>query len=186
MLSKALCERNEEALELIHEHYYHRIKSYIACSVGSGQDAEDLTQEVFVELSKKNDQNKEYDNPIAYLFGISRNIIKNYFQEKNQSVKTIPITTIDEDNTNQLEQNDSFEKMFLSERRQIIELAVAKLSPKTRQAIKLRFIDGLSVKEACAKEQCSPDVFSRRLYDGIKVLRTIIFQQKKDIYRKIV
>ena len=185
-LSKALQERNKESLVLIHEHYYHRIKGYITSSVGSDQDADDLTQDVFIELSKKSNQNNDYKNPIAYLFGITRNIIKRHIEKQNKSVQTIPITAIDKENTYKSEQKDSFEQILNSERKQIIEQAIAKLHPKSRQAIKLRFIDGLSIKEASEIEQCSPKVFSQRLYEGINTLKDIIFEHKNDTYKKIV
>lgn len=184
ILSKALQTRNKEALEFIHTHYYHRIRSYVSGSVGSGQDAEDLTQEVFVELSRKNGQIKDIDNPEAYLFGISRNIINQYARKKKKSVKTIPIIPINEPNTYKTAKKDPFERILLSERKQIIEEAVQKLPPKSREAIKLRFIDGLNNKEASEKEECTKEVFCRRLYEGIKILRKIVLEHKNYSLKK--
>ncbi len=171
MLSKALKERNKEALEYIHTHYYHRIRSYISASIHSGQDAEDLTQNVFTELCKKNGQNKNYDNPEAYIFGISRKIINQYARNNNKSVKTIPITSINEPNTDKTGQKDIYERILLSERKQIINDAVEKLPPKAREAIKLRFIEGLSSKEAAQKAGCPQKSFRRLLSLAVKALR---------------
>jgi len=47
------------------------------------------------------------------------------------------------------------------------------LSPKAREAVRLRFVEGLSLKEAAAKAGCSIGAFYARLERALKTLREI-------------
>ncbi len=47
------------------------------------------------------------------------------------------------------------------------------LPPKAREAVRLRFIEGLSLREAAAKAGCSIGAFYARLERAIKTLRKI-------------
>lgn len=173
VLKRAISERDRTALAFLHKKYYSRMKNYIASNVSSVVDAEDLTQDVFVELCKGNGSFNGCENAEKYLFGIARNIIRSYFRKKAGSVKTIPIVSIDQpDAKHRAAQNlVPLHQILSQERRQIIENAIAQLPPKAREALKLRFIDGLSSKEAAQKAGCTIEVFQARLKFGIKKLR---------------
>ena len=64
----------------------------------------------------------------------------------------------------------------LTERQELIEIieeTIAKLPPKSREAIKLRFINGLNLKEAAENSGCTESAFRERLCYAIKALQKI-------------
>lgn len=176
MLSDALKKRDRSAIEFIHEHYYHRIKRYISDTVHSNQDVDDLTENVFLELCKKNGQNKDkdYNNPEAYLIGIAKNQICQYNKKNSELAKIIPIAIINVLNKDTSEKKNPYEQILLSENKQLIEQAVEKLPPKEREAIKLRLIEDLSYEQAAQKAKCSKMIFYTRFYKGLQFLKKIL------------
>jgi len=76
VLKRAICQQDRTALAFLHTKYYSRMMHYIASHVNSVQDAEDLTQDVFIELCKGNGSFNGCENAEKYLFGIARNIIR--------------------------------------------------------------------------------------------------------------
>ena len=172
MLKWAMSQRNRKALAALHAKYYAIIRHHIASRVDSPADAENLAQDVFVELCKGNGQYDGPDDPKAYVFGVTRNIIRQYYRKRAKSIKTIPIeeigTPIAIHDTRQYS-----DPVNLTEKQELIKIiqeAVVKLPPKARQALELRFIKGLSTRQAAQKSGCSMNTFYQRLHLGIKAL----------------
>jgi RNA polymerase sigma-70 factor (ECF subfamily) len=146
--------------------YYSGIKSYIALRIRNPADAEDLTQCVFFEFYRSNYQESELQNVKAYLFGIARKLISNYYRQKDKELRflqTIPNIT-DKASCD----NYSRDTQELIEK---IDNIISGLPPKAREAVELRLIDDLGPKEAARKARCSVDRFYDRFYEGLKIIR---------------
>jgi RNA polymerase sigma-70 factor (ECF subfamily) len=174
MLKWAMSQRDRKALAALHAKYYAIIRHHIASRVDSAADAEDLAQDVFVELCKGNGQYDGPDDPEAYVFGVARNIIRQYYRKRAKSIKTIPIEEIGsvaaghERRQHHLDPTSRIKKQELTE---AIEEALAKLPPKARQAVKLRFMDGLTTEQAVKKCGCTLDTFRKRIYRTLERIR---------------
>jgi RNA polymerase sigma-70 factor (ECF subfamily) len=164
--------RDRKAITELHAQYFSKIKHHIASSIGSNTDAEDLAQDVFVEFYKGNGRFRENGNPEKYHFGIARNVVRGYYRQRERSVDTISIEEIGTPTTicEAQQQSDPVNFTEIQELIKIIEEKIAKLPPKSRQALKLYFIDNLSTKQAAQKSGCSMNTFHQRLYLGIKAL----------------
>ena len=165
--------RDKKAVAALHKKYFSQIKHHITSRIGSVADAEDLAQDVFVEFYKGNGCYRENGNPEKYLFGIARNLVRGYYRKKVKSVRMIPIEEISPP-TVLHDTQPHFDPVNVAENQElkkIIENAVAKLPPKARQALELRFIKGLDSKEAAKKAGCTAKVFRDRLYYAITILR---------------
>ena len=148
------------------------MKRYIASCIDSLADAEDLAQNVFVELCKGNGRYDGRGSVERYLFGIAKNAIRKYHRKRAHSVKTIPIDSVYPIDTGKVQQSRGPARQIDARELKIaIEEAVAKLPPKARQAIKLRFIDGLSNKQAAQKAGCTHSTFRFRLFYAIGTLQ---------------
>jgi len=146
--------------------FYPHVKHYIASRINSTADVEDLTQDVFVEFY----QSGGYRNPEAYLFGIARRCVREYHQLRKKQQKTGG--SIEELNGKSVVQQDGGrEPVESQEVSKSILNALARLSPKAQEALKLRFIDGLNPKEAARKTGCSVNTFCQRCYAGVRALR---------------
>jgi RNA polymerase sigma-70 factor (ECF subfamily) len=170
ILKRAIRQRDRTALAFLHTKYYSRMKHYIASHVNSIPDAEDLTQDVFVELCKGNESFNGCENAEKYLFGIARNIIRSYFRKKTDSARIIPIVSIDKHDAKQRTTQNlvPLHRLQSQEQKQLIENTVAQLPPIAREALKLRFIDGLNSNEAAKKAGCSIHAFCQRIYKAKK------------------
>ena len=176
LLKRVICHKDKNALAVLHAKYNTRIRHHIAARVGSVAEAEDLAQNVFIELTESAGRYNGGTDVEKYLLGIANNVIHRYYREKAGSVKTIHLDSIGNltDGSGTGPQADPAYKIESEELRKNITRALAKLPPKARQAIKLRFIDGLSSKEAAEKLGCSVGVFYERVSYGLKLLRKFI------------
>jgi len=180
LLKRAIYENDREALGRLHTIYYTRIKHYIASFVDSMEDAEDLVQSLFLELCKCNEDYKEYLNVEAYLFGMARKLIGQYYRSKRRQVKAIRIDSVGEIAASDAVQHyqEAAKGISPQELTKIIEDARPPLAPKVRQAIELKFIQRYSSKEASQKAGCSVWTFYKRLDKAAKLLEDAI--KKKD------
>ena len=148
--------------------YYSGIKRYIASRIKSPDDAEDVTQRVFLEFYQNNNRDSDIQNPKAYLFGIARKQISRYHSQKHKESGFLQIDTevVDRlayDNYNK----DSKANELIEE----IETILSQLPPKAREAVELKLVDDLSYKEAAYKADCLIGLFYDRFYEGMKILK---------------
>ena len=161
--------REEKSLVAFYNEHYPQIKRYIASRINSSTDADDLTQDVFLEFCR----NSRCQNAEAYLFGIVRKTILAYHRKRKKSVKIIPVDSIDDvGEIPGIEQNqDPTNQISQKELEKLLEAAVEQLPPKAREAVKLRLVEGLDPEAAAKRAGCHVDTFYRRFYEGLKALR---------------
>ncbi|UCF17768.1 MAG: RNA polymerase sigma factor [Phycisphaerales bacterium] len=156
---------------------YPRIKLYVASRVKCAAEAEDLVQDVFVRFF----ESKGRRDSEAYLFGIARNTVRMHLRRRAHSVRTIRIKSPNAPALAKTTGRDGDTPWPTSaeECRKLVEYLASRLPAKTRQAIRLRFIEGLSSKAAARKAGCSVHTFQQRIYDATKAIRrwTSVFLQ---------
>ena len=64
--------------------YYSGIKHYITSRIRNPDDAEELTQCVFLEFYQGNNRGDNLQNPEAYLLGIAKKLIGSYYRQKDK------------------------------------------------------------------------------------------------------
>lgn len=69
------------------------------------------------------------------------------------------------------QQQDPVRQVSAQQLKKAIKGVLAQLPPKAREAIRLKFIEGLSSKEAAKRAGCHIDTFYHRFYEGLKALR---------------
>jgi RNA polymerase sigma factor (sigma-70 family) len=162
----ATYEKNFKESVTFYVKFYPRIKHYIALRTNSAADVEDLAQDVFVEFYGSGG----YQNPEAYLFGIARRCVRQYHLLRKKQAKTVG--SIEELNVKLVVRQDGERGPVASQEvSKTILNALARLSPKAQEALKLRFIEGLDPKEAARKAGCSVNTFCQRCYAGIRALQ---------------
>ena len=170
LLRRAIHKKDREALGRLNTIYYPRIKRYIASYINLTEDVEDLAQSVFLELCKDDGSYKVCLNAEAYLLGIAKNLITLYYRSQNKQIKTIPINSMDEIaadvQSTRLEQ-------FSQQKCRELKGIIARLPPKTKEAISLRLIDGFSIQQAANLAGCSMHTFCQRIYQAKKTIETL-------------
>ena len=80
---------NTEAFALLVDKYKERIFALVYAKVGQFQDAEDLTQDIFLNAYKKLSTLRRWDNFYSWLYSIAANRCKNFYRAQIQQVETM-------------------------------------------------------------------------------------------------
>ena len=151
---------DEGSLEILIQRYLKPIYSFTYRRVGGGQDAEDVTQEVFMKVwrnLKRFDQQKSFK---TWIFSITKNTAIDFLKKKRE----IPFSEFsarggsafgreNEDGENMITEtfadpsplpNELLEKVGMA---QMLTSAMEKLSPKYRMVLFLRYNDHFNFRE---------------------------------------
>ena len=180
LLMRAVCHKNRRALAVLYLKYAPQIRSYIASEVGYIADTEDLVQDVFLQLWQGKGRYDGSKGVKPYILGIAENLIRRYYQRTKRTPGTIP-----SDAMNGLSHKHHIRERFdcevrfeIKQFRRIVREMESALPPNAREAFHLRFVEGLSPKDAAAKAGCSIGAFYARLERAIKTLRKIYRDQR--------
>lgn len=167
-----------------------QLKAFIRKRVSNKADAEDILQDVFLQLVKTVDETL---NPIeqvsAWLYRVTRNTIINRGKKKTE--EELPIYS-----TNEGEEvlQDFAEFLFNEESpspeteymRSLVwdelELALSELPPEQKEAFELMEIDGLSAKEVAEATGVSVNTLLSRKHYATKHLRIRL----KELYNELL
>ncbi len=175
LLMRAVCQKDRRARATLYLKYAPQVKSYIASQVGSVADTEDLVQEVFLQVCQGKGHYDSSKGVKSYIFGIARNMIRRYHRRTKRSPRTMPADSINGLSLNHhiRERLDPGARIGVDQFKRIVRGIETALPPKAREAVRLRFVEGLSLKEAAAKAGCSIGAFYTRLERAMKTLREI-------------
>ena len=70
---EAVSKGDEQAFEALFLHYFPRIKGFISGILQNGEEAEDISQDIFVSMWQNRERLTGIDNLNAYLFRIAKN-----------------------------------------------------------------------------------------------------------------
>lgn len=140
---EAAKEGSSAALTTLYEFYFPRVYRYVAVRLGSGEDAEDVTEEIFLKIIDNIGSFTFRGLPFgAWVFRIARNEVVSHVRRQRYRGATTQL--------NDYIPDDSFDHVASAERQSQLEevrLAAEKLPEAQRQVIALRFGSGLSVAE---------------------------------------
>jgi RNA polymerase sigma-70 factor, ECF subfamily len=137
---------DKDAFTLLYQEYVHPIYRYIYVRVGNHtEQAEDLTQEVFLRALKNIERYRYHGKPFgSWLFRIAHNlVIDHYRQTKGRCIPLTETTTV-------IDNDDPVAASEQSIEMSGVKQAIEKLPPQQREVISLRFGSGLSVAETAA------------------------------------
>ncbi|MDP2655108.1 MAG: sigma-70 family RNA polymerase sigma factor [bacterium] len=150
ILIKKYIQGDEKSLEILILAYIKPIYSFVYRYGGNGQDAEDITQEVFVKVwrhIKRFDQSKSFK---TWIFAIAKNTAIDSLKKK----KTIPFSEFEnEAGENMLTEmladpaplpQELLEKAGVA---RMLRSTMDKLSPKYRMVLFLRYNDHFNFRE---------------------------------------
>ena len=133
---------------------------------GADQTVEDLTEDVFVKVYQKLDRYEERGVPFtAWLYRIAHNHLVDYLraQPRTATCSFDNITGIAEPHT-----TSGYGRVL---DRAALEPALATLTAEQRQAVRLRFLEGLSVSDTAAQMDRSEDAVKKLQARALSNLR---------------
>jgi RNA polymerase sigma-70 factor (ECF subfamily) len=160
-----------KSLEILVKKYIKLIYGFSYKNVGNSEEAEDITQEVFVKVwknIKKFDQKKSFK---PWIFQIAKNTSIDYLRKK----RSVPFSRFEnEKGQNVLAENIAAKPLNLIENfsdKRVLEEALQALPEKEQKVINLRHRDGMSFREIAEVLGESINTIKSRYRRTLKVLR---------------
>jgi len=134
-------KRDQEAFAQIYEEHFDKIYRYLALRIGNETEAEDMTQQVFLNALQSISSFRWKGVPFsAWLFRIAHNQAVDYFRKRKRTAVPLDESLASNDNTPQrLAEHKLDIEQLLSATKQLTEAQ--------REVISLRFTSELSIAE---------------------------------------
>ncbi len=136
----------------------------------SGQENEDLEQEVYLKVWKNSDKYKERGNLKSWIGTIAKNVSKDYLKS---AVKKHEQLLAEDDNTFDVikDKKETPElKLIKNDRQERIIKAINRLKPKFREVIMYCEVYGYTYEEAAKRLKCPVGTVKSRIYNAKKEL----------------
>ena len=136
---------------------------YVRRLLGNREGSEDIVQEAFLRAYRHSEKILE---PRAFMFTTARNLVADSWQRSRiASTDTLG----DFESSNVVGSSASLEDQLLAtERRRLLEEAVARLSPQRRAAFTLRIFGGCSYKEIARRLGISPKTVENHIARALR------------------
>lgn len=159
----------------IYDRYVDGIYRFIFLKVSSVETAQDLTSETFLRGWKAFETSqKSIDNPQAFLYRIARNLIVDFYRDKNKAqVVSAEYVQIADPSQN------SEEKAKIDSDMRGIHQALAGLKDDYQNVIIWRYLDNLSVPEVAKLLNKSEKTTRVTLHRALKSLKSRL---NRDVY----
>jgi RNA polymerase sigma-70 factor, ECF subfamily len=167
-----------------YDDYADAIYRYCYFRVYSKNIAEDLVQETFMKTWQYLMEHEKIGNIRYFLYKVSRNLIVDLKRKQSRGYMMQNSEYIfDQEDSREPEYIDiaDIEKKMLFDEVMVI---LEKISPKQKEIVLLRFVDGLAVKEIAEMFQTNSNNISVKLYKAIKKIKHILEIKNKGISAK--
>ena len=161
---------NQEALSTLYEFYFPRVYRYVASRVGSSEDAEDVTEEVFLKILSNLKKFSWRGLPFgAWVFRIARNETVSHARRQKSRAPSVPLVDTIPD-----ESQDHVSAVEIGMTLEAVRQATAQLPKAQRDVIALRFGAGLSVAETAASLKKTENNVRVLQHKGIAKLKSMV------------
>lgn len=141
---------DEQSLELLIGQYLKPIYSFVSRYVGNRQEAEDITQEVFVRVWRNLNKFDQEKNFKTWIFSIAKNASLDHLKKK----RAIPFSEFDQADGGNLVTDTLADPAPLplallekADMAKMLNMAIEKLSPQYRMVLFLRYNDHFNFRE---------------------------------------
>ena len=179
------CQRNDvAAFNEIVGRYKNKIYNYIYRMVGNSEDAEDLTQEVFVKMYVALDSFRNQSSLSTWLYRIAGNLCIDAHRKSSRrdagfggSVTSLDgpvVTDSGDDGPSRDVADNTFEPAKILAQVELdahIQVALSKLPEKMRTVVVLHDIEGLQYEEIADVVDCPLGTVKSRLFNARTSLR---------------
>ena len=162
-------EFNDEAFKRLFDSYKNRLYGYVLAITHSHYTAEEITQEIFIKLWLCRDILYQVDNLDGYIFTIARNKTLNHLRKAAYDVrllKELQERVSPTDITNNVE-----ERALVNEYDQLLQGALAHLSPQRRLVYQLSRQRGLNHEEIAHQLQVSRNTVKNHMVEALRFIR---------------
>lgn len=177
----AACQDGDKrAFKELFVQYHERVYRMGLRYTGNIQDAEDITQDVFVKVLRNINHFKGGSSFYTWLYRITINVCRDKERRRLRHYKQYVVTSLEGvgaaigANMDFSLMKASMNQHWQSDTQKMLQYALSRLSPKLRTTIILKHIEELSLLEISAILNCSPGTVSSRLNRGRTRLSDIL------------
>jgi RNA polymerase sigma-70 factor (ECF subfamily) len=164
-------QRDQVALTQLYEENFDKIYRYIVLKIGDRTEAEDMTQQVFLNALQSISSYKWKGMPFSsWLYRIAHNQVVDYWRKKSKHA-TVPL-----DESLPIPAADGDPKHLTERKMEIEEVVVAtrKLTKAQQEVISLRFAGELSIAEVAGVMGKSEGAVKALQHSAIVALRKVL------------
>lgn len=176
-LVNAIQQGDEKAFEELVRKYQRQVANVIYLTLGSREDVDDLTQEVFIRVHRSISRFEFEASLFAWIYRIAVNIsideIRRRKIKKTFSLEFFSEKTLHDEWKTKAHDSPS-DRMLRGEKEQIVRRAIEKLSPVHRTVIILREYEELSYDEIAAVLKISTPAVKSRIFRAREELRVML------------
>jgi len=165
---------NRIALERLAGIFHEDVFRMVYYRTRSTMDAEDITQDIFIQAFKNLSRLRSTDRFKSWLFSIAVNRVRDFYRKKRFQQIFSPLTDSgleDLPNTGSDENPEALDNIMRRDFWKQVELLLDKLSKKEREVFLLRFMDHLSIKEVSQVMKKSESTVKTHLYRALQKFR---------------
>jgi RNA polymerase sigma-70 factor, ECF subfamily len=170
-IARGLRRRDPDLLDRLIEQYQHRLLRYLVYLTSSRELAEDMFQETWIRVLERGHQYDPRYEFSTWLFSIARNLTVDYLRKRKPASLD---GLLDEEEGVPLDPQDTrpsaLELMAQQEQAERINAAMVGIAAEYREAIVLRFQEGLALEEIAAVTGAPLGTVKSRLYRGLNAL----------------
>ncbi len=167
---------DQRAFAELYEGYFNRIYRYVYLKTGDRVEAEDMTQQVFVNALKSISGYRWQGKPFsAWLFRIAHNQIVDHLRRRTRQPATLlnePLLTGGVNPLALAEHNLDMEQ---------VARATKRLTKAQQEVVSLRFAAGLSIEEVARSMGRSQGAVKALQHSAIIALRKVLVKQDEEI-----
>ncbi len=171
------CQGGEsQAMEQIVRLYQNQVYNIAYGMLGSPEDAQDITQDVFLSVWEKIGQFQFKSRFSTWLYRIVTNMCIN---EKNRRYRrqTSPTEMDDSQAWTPVDSRTPEKEVLLAEQQEMLQAALGQLKQDYRKILILREMENLSYDELAEVLNCSVGRVKSRLHEARTILRKILKQK---------
>ena len=169
-------QHDEEAFAQLYEEYFDKIYRYVALKIGNRVEAEDMTQQVFVNALHSISSYKWKGYPFSsWLFRIAHNQVVDHLRKKTRQ-NTLPLNEDLAASSGDNPQKLIEIKMSTEE----LVTATRKLTPAQREVVALRFASEMSIAQVAGIMGKSEGAVKSLQHSAIVALRKIMAVENDD------
>jgi RNA polymerase sigma-70 factor (ECF subfamily) len=170
-IARGLRRRDPDLLDRLIEQYQHRLLRYLVYLTGRRELAEDLFQETWIRVLERGHQFNDKYTFSTWLFTVARNLTIDHMRRKQPTsldgLLNGEETSFDVPATGQA---SAFDMTLQREQNEHIAAGMLHLPAEYREALVLRFQEGMSLEEIASVASVPLGTVKSRIYRGLSAL----------------
>lgn len=160
---------NERAFKKLFDLYKERFYAVSMKMTGSDEAAQDIVQDVFMNIWNKRESLADVENPSSYLFTVVYRRVYRHYRKEALEKKLLQDTSFSTESVNTTD-----EMILGNESEKLISKAIGKLPPQQQIVFKLSKQEGLSREDIARQLDISPHTVKNHLSDALKSIRNFM------------